>query len=125
MSDSFPGQERSKLCLAQKVPLGVVLCIPPFNYPCALCAPAYNSMLVVASQWQGMAHPQPVQGPALGYYALPLLCGIRSCDTSRQVPICGRAFHALEHCLTNEEDAMCDGSRRAGSTWRSPRSRRR
>ena len=39
MSDSFPGQERSKLCLAQKVPLGVVLCIPPFNYPCALPAP--------------------------------------------------------------------------------------
>ena len=38
MSDSFPGQERSKLCLAQKVPLGVVLCIPPFNYPCALFA---------------------------------------------------------------------------------------
>jgi len=35
LSDSFPGQERSKLCLAQKVPLGVVLCIPPFNYPCA------------------------------------------------------------------------------------------
>lgn len=33
MSDSFPGQERSKLCLSSKVPLGVVLCIPPFNYP--------------------------------------------------------------------------------------------
>lgn len=32
-SDSFPGQDRSKMCLCQKVPLGVVLCIPPFNYP--------------------------------------------------------------------------------------------
>ena len=67
-SDSFPGQDRSKLCMASKVrlrlrcclpispaavsevlwcpavvddwlcfhtqvPLGVVLCIPPFNYP--------------------------------------------------------------------------------------------
>ena len=32
-SDSFPGQDRTKLCLASKVPLGVVLAIPPFNYP--------------------------------------------------------------------------------------------
>lgn len=32
-SDSFPGTKRNKLCLASKVPLGVVLCIPPFNYP--------------------------------------------------------------------------------------------
>jgi glyceraldehyde-3-phosphate dehydrogenase (NADP+) len=32
-SDSFPGTDRNKLCLASKVPLGVVLCIPPFNYP--------------------------------------------------------------------------------------------
>jgi glyceraldehyde-3-phosphate dehydrogenase (NADP+) len=32
-SDSFPGHERNKLCMVSKVPLGVVLCIPPFNYP--------------------------------------------------------------------------------------------
>lgn len=32
-SDSFPGQERTKLCMESRVPLGVVLCIPPFNYP--------------------------------------------------------------------------------------------
>lgn len=30
-SDSFPGQERSKLALTARVPLGVVLAIPPFN----------------------------------------------------------------------------------------------
>ena len=32
-SDSFPGQKRDKLCIVQRVPLGVVLAIPPFNYP--------------------------------------------------------------------------------------------
>ncbi|CAD7702106.1 unnamed protein product, partial [Ostreobium quekettii] len=32
-SDSFRGNERNKLCLEARVPLGVVLCIPPFNYP--------------------------------------------------------------------------------------------
>ncbi|MCO5557448.1 hypothetical protein L7F22_011013 [Adiantum nelumboides] len=33
VSDSFPGNERNKLCLASRIPLGVVLAIPPFNYP--------------------------------------------------------------------------------------------
>eukprot|EP00871_Galdieria_phlegrea_P004759 jgi/Galph1/5284/GphlegSOOS_G3917.1 len=37
-SDSFPSQKRNQLCLAHRVPLGVVLCIPPFNYPINLCA---------------------------------------------------------------------------------------
>lgn len=32
-SDSFVGQERNKMCLVQRVPLGVVLCAGPFNYP--------------------------------------------------------------------------------------------
>jgi len=32
-ADSFPGQERNKICLETRVALGVVLCIPPFNYP--------------------------------------------------------------------------------------------
>lgn len=36
--DSFPGQKRDQLCLVHRVPLGVVLCIPPFNYPINLCA---------------------------------------------------------------------------------------
>ncbi|GJD07335.1 NADP-dependent glyceraldehyde-3-phosphate dehydrogenase [Galdieria sulphuraria] len=36
--DSFPGQKRNQLCLIHRVPLGVVLCIPPFNYPVNLCA---------------------------------------------------------------------------------------
>ncbi|GAA0126060.1 NADP-dependent glyceraldehyde-3-phosphate dehydrogenase [Clostridium sp. CTA-19] len=37
-SDSFPGFSRNKLCLATRVPLGVVLAISPFNYPINLSA---------------------------------------------------------------------------------------
>ncbi|KAL6573093.1 hypothetical protein OROHE_002569 [Orobanche hederae] len=33
VSDSFPGNERTKYCLTSKIPLGVVLAILPFNYP--------------------------------------------------------------------------------------------
>ena len=32
-SDSFPGQSRDKLAVSYRVPHGVVLAIPPFNYP--------------------------------------------------------------------------------------------
>ena len=35
-ADSFTGQPRKKLCLVQRVPLGVVLAQGPFNYPCNL-----------------------------------------------------------------------------------------
>ncbi|KAK9837166.1 hypothetical protein WJX81_007685 [Elliptochloris bilobata] len=61
LSDSFPGQERSKLCLAQKVPLGVVLAIPPFNYPVNLAiskvAPALmaGNTVVLKPPTQGAA----------------------------------------------------------------------
>lgn len=32
-SDPFPGTDRNKLAMVQHIPLGVVLAIPPFNYP--------------------------------------------------------------------------------------------
>ncbi|GAB4854681.1 hypothetical protein Ancab_023263 [Ancistrocladus abbreviatus] len=56
VSDSFPGNERTKYCLVSKIPLGVVLAIPPFNYPVNLAvskiAPALiagNSLVLNAS----------------------------------------------------------------------------
>ena len=37
-SDAFPGNERDKICQSSRVPVGVVLAIPPFNYPVNLAA---------------------------------------------------------------------------------------
>ncbi|MDR4945119.1 NADP-dependent glyceraldehyde-3-phosphate dehydrogenase [Neobacillus cucumis] len=36
--DSFPGGSKSKIAIVDRVPLGVVLAIPPFNYPVNLAA---------------------------------------------------------------------------------------
>lgn len=36
--DSFPGGSKSKIAIVNRVPLGVILAIPPFNYPVNLAA---------------------------------------------------------------------------------------
>ena len=49
VSDSFPGNDRNKLCMASKVPVGVVLCIPPFNYPVNLCVSKIAPALIAGN----------------------------------------------------------------------------
>ncbi|CEF98334.1 Aldehyde dehydrogenase, C-terminal [Ostreococcus tauri] len=49
MSDSFPGNDRNKICMASNVPVGVVLCIPPFNYPVNLCVSKVAPALIAGN----------------------------------------------------------------------------
>lgn len=49
MGDSFPGNDRTKLCMTSKVPLGVVLCIPPFNYPVNLAVSKLAPALIAGN----------------------------------------------------------------------------
>lgn len=48
-SDSFPGNGRNKLCLVSKVPLGIVLAIPPFNYPVNLAVSKIGPALMAGN----------------------------------------------------------------------------
>lgn len=48
-SDAFPGYKKVKLAIAERVPLGVVLAIPPFNYPINEGAPKICAALVVGN----------------------------------------------------------------------------
>lgn len=48
-SDAFKGTDRNKLCLSSKVPLGVVLCIPPFNYPVNLAVSKIGPALMAGN----------------------------------------------------------------------------
>ncbi|CAM6079290.1 unnamed protein product [Sphagnum tenellum] len=48
-SDPFPGNERNKYCLASKIPLGVVLAIPPFNYPVNLAVSKIGPALIAGN----------------------------------------------------------------------------
>ncbi|OIV99855.1 hypothetical protein TanjilG_26193 [Lupinus angustifolius] len=49
VSDSFPGNERTKYCLTSKIPLGVILAIPPFNYPVNLAVSKIAPALIAGN----------------------------------------------------------------------------
>lgn len=48
-SDSWVGQKRNKLAVVERVPVGVVLCIPPFNYPVNLCGSKIGPALIAGN----------------------------------------------------------------------------
>lgn len=48
-SDAYPGYKKVKLAIAERVPLGVVLAIPPFNYPINEGAPKICAALVTGN----------------------------------------------------------------------------
>ncbi|GBF90960.1 NADP-dependent glyceraldehyde-3-phosphate dehydrogenase [Raphidocelis subcapitata] len=66
-SDSFPGQTRNKLCLVSKVPLGVVLAIPPFNYPVNLAVSKLAPALMAGN---AVVLKPPSQGVVAGSHML-------------------------------------------------------
>jgi|TARA_B110000977_G_scaffold115348_1_gene149075 glyceraldehyde-3-phosphate dehydrogenase (NADP+) len=65
-SDSWTGANRDKLCLVSKVPIGVVLCIPPFNYPINLCVSKIAPALIAGN---AVVIKPPTQGTVAGLHA--------------------------------------------------------
>ncbi|CAN1809655.1 NADP-dependent glyceraldehyde-3-phosphate dehydrogenase [Linum perenne] len=59
VSDSFPGNERTKYCLTSKIPLGIVLAIPPFNYPVNLAVSKIGPALIAGNS---LVLKPPTQG---------------------------------------------------------------
>ncbi|KAL2635263.1 hypothetical protein R1flu_006742 [Riccia fluitans] len=59
VSDSFPGNDRNKLCMSSKIPLGVVLAIPPFNYPVNLAVSKIGPALIAGN---ALVLKPPTQG---------------------------------------------------------------
>lgn len=62
-SDSFTGNDRSKLCLVQRVALGVVIAIPPFNYPVNLAVSKIGPALMAGNS---VVLKPPTQGCVSG-----------------------------------------------------------
>ncbi|XP_024519047.1 NADP-dependent glyceraldehyde-3-phosphate dehydrogenase [Selaginella moellendorffii] len=67
VSDSFTGNDRNKLCLASKIPLGVILAIPPFNYPVNLAVSKIAPALIAGN---AVVVKPPTQGAVAGLHAI-------------------------------------------------------
>ncbi|KAG2500942.1 hypothetical protein HYH03_000767 [Edaphochlamys debaryana] len=84
--DSFPGHARNKMCLVSKVPLGVVLAIPPFNYPVNLAVSKLAPALMAGN---AVVLKPPTQGAVAGihmvqcFHAAGLPRGLLSVATGR------------------------------------------
>ena len=101
-SDSFSGAERNKLCLVSKVPLGVVLCIPPFNYPVNLAVSKIGPALIAGN---AVVVKPPTQGCVSGLHMV-------QCFHAAGVPpglvnvVTGRGSQIGDY-LTGHEGANC------------------
>ncbi len=70
-SDSFPGFGKKKISIVNRVPLGVVLAISPFNYPVNLSASKIAPALVAGNS---VVFKPPTQGAISGLYLAQVFC---------------------------------------------------
>ncbi len=71
-SDAFPRQNRNKLSVSYRVPLGVVLAIPPFNYPINLGMSKVAPALVAGN---AVVLKPPTQGSVVTTRLVEILLG--------------------------------------------------
>lgn len=85
LSDAFPGQSRNKISLTSRVPVGVVLAIPPFNYPINLAVTKIAPALMMGNT---VIVKPPTQGAfsGLNIIALAYESGI---PTDVLIPVIG------------------------------------
>ncbi|RWV91567.1 hypothetical protein GW17_00046139 [Ensete ventricosum] len=100
VSDSFPGNERSKYCLSSKVPLGVVLAIPPFNYPVNLAVSKIAPALIAGNS---LVLKPPTQGAVAALHMIQCFHlagfpkGLISCVTGKGSEIVSNCFTFVHH----------------------------
>jgi glyceraldehyde-3-phosphate dehydrogenase (NADP+) len=64
-SDNFPGFEKGRIALIERVPYGVILCIAPFNYPINLAASKIAPALLMGNS---VVFKPPTQGGIIGVH---------------------------------------------------------
>lgn len=100
-SDSFLGQKRNKLCVVDRVPVGTVLCIPPFNYPVNLCGSKVGPALIAGN---AVVIKTPTQGAvstlhlAAAFHAAGAPPGLVNCITGKGSEI---GDYLVQHPLVN------------------------
>ncbi|XP_040949169.1 NADP-dependent glyceraldehyde-3-phosphate dehydrogenase isoform X2 [Gossypium hirsutum] len=104
VSDSFPGNERTKYCLTAKIPLGVILAIPPFNYPVNLAVSKIAPALIAGNS---IVLKPPTQGAVAALHMVHCFHlagfpkGLISCVTGRGSEIGDfLTMHPMVNCIS-------------------------
>lgn len=102
VSDAFPGQPRNKLSLTTRVPLGVVLAIPPFNYPINLAVTKIAPALMMGN---AVVVKPPTQGglSTLNLMALAYKAGI---PADVLVPVTGAGRDVGDYLVSHKRINM-------------------
>ena len=99
--DSFPGSTKNKIGFTFRVPLGVVLAIPPFNYPVNLAVSKIAPGLIAGNS---VVLKPPTQGSVVAHYVLAVFlaagvpAGVLSLATGRGSEI---GDYLVQHPLVN------------------------
>jgi len=102
LPDSFPGNARNKLCLSTRVPLGVVLAIPPFNYPVNLAVSKLAPALMAGN---AVVLKPPSQGAVAGAHT------VRCFEAAGLPPgllnfVTGKGSEIGDHLTTHKDVAL-------------------
>lgn len=75
-SDSFTGEKRNKLALVSRVPLGVIVAIPPFNYPLNLAGSKVAPALMAGNS---IVMKPPSAGAVTGIVGIAAVLHLAGC----------------------------------------------
>lgn len=95
--DAFPGYKRNKVGMAYRVPLGVILAIPPFNYPVNLSVSKIAPALVAGN---AVVLKPPTQGAIAGIYLAMVLLDAGVPEGVLQV-VTGRGREIGDYLITH------------------------
>ncbi|MEG0775514.1 NADP-dependent glyceraldehyde-3-phosphate dehydrogenase [Clostridium sp.] len=98
-ADNFPGFKKNKMSFAQRVPLGVVLAISPFNYPINLSASKIAPALIAGNS---VILKPPTQG-ALSAYHLVRVFQEAGVPNGVLNTVTGKASEIGDYIVTKEE----------------------
>jgi len=76
LSDAFAGEKRNKLALVQRVPLGVIVAIPPYNYPLNLAVSKVGPALMAGNS---MVMKPPSAGAVTGLVGIAAVFHAAGC----------------------------------------------
>ncbi len=101
-SDCFTGEKRNKLALVQRVPLGVVVAVPPFNYPLNLAGSKVGPALMTGNS---VVMKAPSAGAVTGLVGIAACFDLAGCPKGLVNVVTGRGSeigdYLTQHKLAN------------------------